>query len=132
VWEDYLCVTRGVYCCALVLGAVVLALRRVRRGTSKAHNAVSFAGDNHEAIRDQVGSVLYPAKRLLRPGKGAVEDRSVDRKHHADIDRSGLVSSPSFSVVARQLKVRISFQGTVGSPNGSASPTGAHTRSKQF
>ena len=45
VWEDYLYVTKGVYCCALVLGAVVFALRRVWIATSKASVVVGFVGD---------------------------------------------------------------------------------------
>ena len=45
VWEDYLYVTKGVYCCALVLGAVVLEVRRVLIATSEASVVVGFVGD---------------------------------------------------------------------------------------
>jgi hypothetical protein len=115
-----------------VLGAVVLALRRVRRGTSKAHNAFSFAVDNHEAIRHQDGSVLYPAKRPLRPGKGATGDESADRRYIAEISGSGLLFSALSAGIVKQIDMRTSFQGTGDSFNGSASPTGAHARGKQF
>ena len=44
VWEDYLCVTESVYCCALVLGADVLEVKKVWIA-SKASVVVGFVGD---------------------------------------------------------------------------------------
>ena len=134
------CVGKGVRCCALVLRAVVLESRGVRITASRGSVALGFVGRlPHVRARDlpaeylqQVGWVLDSEEWAPGPGKGAVEGERADRQCSAHIISSVLASSPLCSNVAKQLKARISFHGTGDSFNGSASPTGAYTGSKQF